>query len=46
MIAIKQKLDLMQAMEKGHEALKTFYLLLIVGEPINKFKKTDNFFFI
>jgi len=46
MIEIKQKLDLMQAMGKGHEALKTFYLLLIVGEPINQFKKMDKCFFI
>jgi hypothetical protein len=30
MIEIKQKLDLMQAMGKGHEAWKTFYILLIV----------------
>jgi len=46
MIEIKQKLDLMQVMGNGHEALKTFYLLLIVGETINKFKKTDKCFFI
>jgi hypothetical protein len=31
-------------MGKDHEASKTFYLLFIVGESINKFKKTDKCF--